>query len=298
MLYEKSQIVNKHSTELKGTIALIAAALFWGIEFVVEKDILFYYGANWSNTIRFAAASLVFLFVWRGKFKTATVGDWKKGMISGAAMGMGYSLQTMGLQYTSPGVNAFLCSAYIILIPFLAWYVVKRRPQAWTFFSVIIAVFGVFFMSTTGLSLSDVHMGIGEILTLLGSFFYAAGIVSCDYYAKNMDTKLLAGMQCIGTLLVAVIMAAIFEPLPNYLNGKIVLEFIYLILFASMFTQVLFTYGMRYVPSHKAGLIFLIESSSAMILGWIFMHDPVIISQIIGGILIIIAIVISNLKNN
>jgi len=297
MLHENSKSGNKHSTELKGTMALIAAALFWGIEFVVEKDILYYYGANWSNTIRFTAASLVFLFIWRDKFKTASGADWKKGMISGAAMGMGYSLQTMGLQYTSPGVNAFLCSAYIILIPFLVWYVDKRKPEKWIFFSIILAVFGVFFMSATGLSLSDVHMSRGEILTLLGSFFYAVGIVSCDYYAKNMDTKLLAGMQCIGTLLVAVIMAAIFEPLPNYINGKIVFEFIYLILFASMFTQVLFTYGMRYVPSHKAGLILLIESTSAMILGWIFMHDPVIISQIIGGILIIIAIVISNQKS-
>jgi len=43
------------------------------------------------------------------------------GVITGTMMFGGFIGQTTGLKYTTVGNNAFLTSAYVILVPFLAW---------------------------------------------------------------------------------------------------------------------------------------------------------------------------------
>jgi drug/metabolite transporter (DMT)-like permease len=88
-------------------------------------------------------------------------------------------------------------------------------------------------------------------------------------------------------------MAALLEATPDYVDGVIIVEFIYLILLASMGTQILFAFGMKYVSSNKAGIIFLLESVSAMILGWVFLDEEILFTQILGGVLIIASILIS-----
>lgn len=285
-----------HKKELIGTAALVFAALFWGIEFVVEKDILNHYGANWSNTIRFFAASSFFLIVFNKYFRRATLENWKDGLTSGAAMGFGYAFQTMGLKYVGAGVNAFISSGYIVMIPVFLWIMGAGRPSRRVYISVIIAMVGVGLLSSADFQLSELSLGKGETLTLFGAVFYALGIVLSENHARKMDVQLLAGIQCIGTFLVSIIMALLLESPPDYIDGTIFLEFVYLIIFASMLTQILFTYGMQYVSSSKAGVIFLLESISAMILGWMFLQDNIAGTHILGGIVIIISISIQSTK--
>lgn len=283
-----------HKKELIGTIALVFAALFWGIEFVVEKDILNHYGANWSNAIRFFVAGSFFLIVFNSSFRRATLENWKDGLISGSAMGFGYAFQTMGLKYVGAGVNAFISSGYIVMIPVFLWIMGSGKPSRRVYISVLTAMVGVGFLSSSDFQLSELALGKGETLTLFGAAFYALGIVLSEKYARKMDVQLLAGIQCIGTFLVSIIMALLLEPAPDYINRIIVLEFVYLIIFASMLTQILFTYGMQYVSSSKAGVIFLLEAISAMILGWLFLQDTIAVTHILGGIIIIISISIQS----
>lgn len=277
-----------------GTLALIAAAIFWGGEFVVEKDVLFHIEPNWSNTIRFFTTSVFALFVWRQKFRNATKTDWKKGLVSGGLMGLGFAFQTMGLETINAGVNAFLSAAYVLVIPFLLWGIEKKRPRALVLVSAAFALTGVVFMSSSGFSFQDFYMGKGEILTLLGSVCYASGIVAVDYYAPEMDEKLLAGMQFIATFFISLIFALCFESVPKSVDAGLVIEFAYLIVFATLFAQLLFTYGMKYVSSGKAGVIFLLESVSALVLGMLFLHEKVYWIQVLGSLMIIFAIVLQN----
>lgn len=285
-----------HKKELIGTIALVFAALFWGIEFVVEKDILNHYGANWSNSIRFFAASSVFLIAFRKKFRGAVSRNWLDGLLSGAAMGFGYAFQTMGLKYIGAGVNAFISSGYIVMIPVFIWIMGAGRPSPRVYISVITAMVGVGLLSSSDFQLSELSLGKGEVLTLIGAVFYALGIVLSENHARKMDVQLLAGIQCIGTFIVSTTMALLLEPVPDYIDGIILLEFVYLIIFASMLTQILFAYGMQYVSSSKAGVIFLLESISAMVLGWFFLQDNIAATHILGGIIIIISISIQSTR--
>lgn len=209
-------------------------------------------------------------------------------------MGLGFAFQTMGLETINAGVNAFLSAAYILVIPFFLWIAEKKTPKLLVVVSAVIAVTGVLFMSSVGFSIEDFHMGIGEILTLIGSVCYAGGIVTVDLYAREMDGKLLAGMQFVATFFISIMFALLFEDVPATIDSRLVIEFGYLIIFATLFAQLLFTYGMKYVSSEKAGMIFLLESVSAMVLGIFFLKETVYLVQAAGSVLIIMAIVIQD----
>lgn len=277
-----------------GTVALVLAALFWGGEFVVEKDVLSYVGPNWSNAIRFAVSSLFCLIVWKRAFIRASRDDWKKGLISGSLMGLGFAFQTMGLATINAGVNAFLCASYILVIPFILWRIERKRPRIILFISAVVAITGILFMSQNSFSLAGFALGRGELLTIIGSVCYAGGIVAVDYYAAEMDPKFLTGSQCIATFMIALIMALVFEEAPQTVSAALALEFVYLIVFSSLMAQILFNYGMKYISSGPAGAIFLLESVSALLLGVIFLKEALTWSQIIGSLCIIIAILMAN----
>lgn len=106
------------TNEKKGTFLCIVAALFWGLEFTVEKDVLSYIAPNWSNAIRFFIASLILLVIFRKRIALASLIEWKRGLYAGGLMGLGYAFQTMGLESINSGINALLCAAYVVIIPF------------------------------------------------------------------------------------------------------------------------------------------------------------------------------------
>ena len=280
--------------KLTGVSALILAAFFWGGEFVVEKDVLSYVEPNWSNAIRFAVASLCCLTIWRKSFIRANREDWKKGLISGSLMGLGFAFQTMGLATINAGVNAFLCASYILVIPFVLWRIERKKPQGIIFISAVTAIIGIVIMSLNDFSPEDFSLGRGEILTLIGSICYAGGIVAVDYYAAAMDSKFLAGSQCIATFVIAIFMALLIEEVPQTMSVRLTFEFVYLIVFSSLMAQLLFNYGMKYVSSGSAGALFLLESVSALFLGAIFLKEVITLNQIMGSVLIIVAILLSN----
>lgn len=284
----------KISNNFKGTTAIVLASLFWGLEFVVEKDVLSHIEPNWSNAIRFSIASIFCIIFWWNKVNNSSRNDWLKGLLSGAAMGLGYAFQTMGLESINAGINAFLSAAYIVIIPFLVWFIEKQKPTNIVFISAIIAIVGVSIMSLNAYRSGSVTIGVGELLTLIGSVFYALGIVSVDYYAKTVDCFLLATIQCISTFGVSIILALILEDTPSYFDTTLMVEFTYLVIFASIITQILFTYGMKHVTSHRASILFLLESVSAVIFGRMFLNEKIKKNQIIGALFIIISIILTN----
>ena len=103
-------------------------------------------------------------------------------------------------------------------------------------------------------------------------------------------------MQFIFSFAVALVMAlALGEPVPSFdmVSAPIVMEFIYLVVFGTFFTQLLFTFGVKYASASQAGVIFSLESVSATVFGCIFLHEIMQGVQIAGSILILLSIIIS-----
>ena len=282
---------------LMGVVLLVIAAMLWGGEYAVAKDVLDVMPPNWINMIRTAAASIIGIIVWRKDFKAATAKDWGRGAIVGIFFGLGFATQTMGLETVNAGINAFLSSAYVILVPFMAWGVLKARPHRNVFIAAVIGICGISIMSVTGFSTGELSIGMGEILSLVSAIFYACAMIALDIFTEKTSPGFLTGSQFIFTFAVAAVFALIMEQPPAVeMDGLIIAEFIYLIFLGTFLTQLLFTFGIKYASATQAGVIFPLESVSATALGCLFLGEVLEGVHIIGGILLVIAIIISSLE--
>ena len=101
-------------------IALALVALFWGLGFVAMKDALDSYPTFWLLVIRFVSAALLMAAFFRRRLSGLSRSGIRAGMIIGLFLFLGFATQTLGLNYTTPGKQAFLTATYVVLVPFLS----------------------------------------------------------------------------------------------------------------------------------------------------------------------------------
>ena len=66
-----------------------------------------------------------------------------KGSLTGVAVAAAYALQTIGLEHTTPGINAFLTAVYCVITPFMMWAITRRRPSVFRFAAAAACFAGV-----------------------------------------------------------------------------------------------------------------------------------------------------------
>ena len=119
--------MDKANKKTLGRLALFSAAFLWGLSFVAMKNVLTNIPTLYVLAIRFCGAALILLPFCARSLKKID----KKYIASGALMGaillLAYISQTYGLSMTTPGKNAFLTSAYCIIVPFLYWIHIYQR---------------------------------------------------------------------------------------------------------------------------------------------------------------------------
>jgi drug/metabolite transporter (DMT)-like permease len=120
----------------------------------------------------------------------------------------GSTLQQIGIQYTSSSESAFLTGFYIVFTPLLQVVVPSisagAKPKWNTWLAVSLAMLGLFIISESqfargGDSEGSMTLGYGEILTLIGAFFWTFHILLTDYATDRVDGLQLTLVQLLGT---------------------------------------------------------------------------------------------------
>src|SRR5919201_974248 len=97
-------------------LLLVLVTAVWGWTFVLVKDAISQYPTLPFLAMRFALAALVMaVLVHRLPSRRALV----RGAAIGAAPAAGYLLQTVGLQYTSPGNAGLITGLFVVFTPLL-----------------------------------------------------------------------------------------------------------------------------------------------------------------------------------
>ena len=122
---------------------LFAAAMIWGTSFFIMKNALDVMPVFFLLAIRFTAGAVLLALVCWKKWKTVTKDYLWRGAIIGAFLFLAYLEQTFGLDRTTPSKNAFLTSVYCVLVPFLYWAVMARKPDKYNILAAVLCVAGV-----------------------------------------------------------------------------------------------------------------------------------------------------------
>ena len=138
-----SQQKEKSGLAKFATPLIILATIIWGSSFVVMKSSVDVLPTFWLLAIRFSFAALVLAVVFIRRWKVLD----KQYLIGGTVMGfclfLAYTFQTFGLEQTTSGKNAFFTAVYCVIVPFLYWFIAKRRPDRFNLIAAFLCIGGI-----------------------------------------------------------------------------------------------------------------------------------------------------------
>lgn len=283
---------------LLAKLAILTATIIWGSTFVLMKDTVNVMAPSWLLFFRFTVGWVLLSVIFHKKLKLLN----KKYFLSGAIIGLclfcAYFSQTIGLADTTPGKNAMLTAGYCVLVPFLMWFVTKKRPDAYNVIAAFICIIGIGMVALTSQG-EKLTIVAGDALTLLGAFFYAAHIVAVWCTARDKDMIVITILQffyCSVFCLIASLITR--QPLNiNDIPADNLVMLAYLSVFGTTIALLLQNIGQKYVNPSAASILLSLESVFGVLFSLIFFadekKDPIIF---VGFFLVMVALIISETK--
>ena len=157
---------NKKS--LYADLSLVLVALIWGSGFVATKKALAHTTPYYLLAIRFIISFLIMAVVFFKKLKKMNFKDFKAGAVIGLFLFLGFATQTVGLNYTTAGKQAFITATNVVMVPFIYWGISKKKPDIYEVIAALLCFAGIGILSVD----SGCKMGYGEFLTFLCAIFF------------------------------------------------------------------------------------------------------------------------------
>ena len=275
-----------------GKTALFLTAMLWGSTFAIGKIATEVYSASFIIALRFTVANLALIFV---AFPLRKLID-KQYLIDGFWMGfslfLSYILQVAGLAMdTSPGESAFLCTTYCVMIPFMHWFVTKRRPRLLHIICVFLCLIGIGILSLQG----SLRMSMGDILTVLSGVPCAINMVISSFVCKDNDKNplLLTTIELFVVMVCAWICVFVSDGFPEKIYSEATVGIVYLGVIATALCLFLQSYGLKHTEASIGGMIISLESVFGVIFSILIYHEQVTLRMYIGFMIIFMAILLS-----
>lgn len=273
--------------------SLLLAAMIWGVAFVIMKNAVDVIPPNFLLAIRFSVSAICMAPFLIKRLKKLDRGTLIGGILAGIFMYLAFMTQTIGLQYTTAGKNAFITTAYVVLTPFCIWMVKKQRPGLYTLLPALICFTGIGILSLAGES----GINIGDVWTLACGILFAWHFAVVDHSTgKGRDVMVITLLQFATAGILGWILGFATETFPTVIPGNTWLGLGYLSIFSSLLGLTLQNVGVKYANGSHASLLLSLESLFGCLSGVIFLKEPLTPSLIIGGVLILAALVLSEVK--
>ena len=170
--------------------ALVVVTFIWGSTFVMVKDIVEQVPPMLFLAARFAlgAGALALLVTVLRRWRGMSLRELGWGVLTGVALGLGYVLQTVGLQYTTASRGGFITGLLVVLAPIMGVFVLRQLPDRWALMGVLLATVGLLMLAvvdTGGDSAGGLN--VGDLIVLGCAFAFAVQVVLVSKLARLYD---------------------------------------------------------------------------------------------------------------
>ena len=267
---------------------LFVVAGAWGATFTLIKSILQQMPPEAFICWRFIIAGVVLLAFARRVDRSAL----RPGAVLGLLVFTGYWCQTRGLMTISPSRCALLTGTYVVMVPFADWLLYRARIAAAAWFGSVLAVTG------TATLLGGIHARpqIGDALTLVSAVCFSLHVVLSAKYTASVSALGLAAMQVLFVGILAA-PAAAFVARPQ-LTPRIVGVVLFTAIVTTAIAFVALMWGQARVTATEAAVMLAFEPVAGSLTSVIFHGEPVTMGLVIGALLILAAMVVSQLPEN
>ena len=275
-----------------GEIGLIITAIIWGSGFVASAVSLEYYTPYQILAGRFVIGALILAIVFHKRLKMIKKSTLIKGSILGIVLYIAFVLQTVGLQYTTPSKNAFLTAVNVVIVPFIGFLIYKKKIDIFELGGAFMAMIGVAVLS---LKFSS-EINIGDLLTLCCAVGFAFHIFYTSKFVKDEDPIQLTIIQMTAAAVIGFVVVVFKGETTFSTETEGLLPLLYLAVFSTTIAFLLQTVAQKFITETKAAIILSTESFWGMAFSVAILSEVMTGKMIIGAVLILGAIVISETK--
>ena len=275
-----------------GKLALLAATLFWGTSFVVLKDTLDLVPPNFLIALRFTVAGILLAIVFWKRLLGVTKQMLWRGCVIGIFLFLAYFWQTLGLQRTTPGKNAFLTAGYCVLVPFMLWMIRGPKPDRYNVIAAVLCLGGIGLISLEG----DLTIGMGDVFTVVGGFFFGCHMVAIGNFMKEEDPVLMTILQFGAAAVCFWIASFLMEGLPEALPVKALLPIGYMSVFCTAVTLLLQSFGQKYTDPSAAAILLSLEAVFGAMFSLLLGKETLTVQVALGFVTIFLSVIVSETK--
>jgi drug/metabolite transporter (DMT)-like permease len=211
---------------------------------------------------------------------------------------IGYAIQATiffsALAYASAGLTTLLFFTYPAFVTLLIWVVEKEHPDSYRKSALILSLTGCVLTINFSVELTE---PLGLILGIASGFWYALYLMFGSRLVQSVSPVVASAYLCLGASL-SFFISTLFTGgiiVPQSMTG--IWTLISLSVIATALSIVTLFTGIQKVGIARAAIISTIEPVITVMLGIILLHEKLWNGQVLGGFLIVIAVVLANLTS-
>ena len=288
-------------TKSLSMVCALVTTFIWGTAFIAQDTGMDNIGPLTFNAARFVVGFLTILplalFFERKKIKLEILSKSKLFMkylvFMGVSLFLGTFLQQTALQYTNIANAAFFTVFYVPIVPILLFFIYSKKVH-WSIWPAIgLCVFGVYLLS----DFSNSEIMLGDGLVILCSVFWALHIIFAGKFMEEFDIPMFyAALQALFVALLSIIFSYIFEEINI---SKILMENSSILYAGALSGGIAFTlqmFAQKNIEEAPAAIIYSLEGVFAAIAGWVILNQFLSTNNMIGCLLILIAVISSQIS--
>jgi drug/metabolite transporter (DMT)-like permease len=269
---------------------LFFVALLWGTGFTVTKIALDVFSTVQLLFFRFFIAAIFSLIIFHKDMRKMNKSDLKAGIIMGIFLTLGYIFQTFGLEGTSAGKSAFLTGTNVVMVPFLAWFVSKKKPGKNNIIAAILMFLGIILLTVDFKNFGEFN--VADMLTFFCAISFAWQIVATGIFSGDKNPYIISTVQ-LSTCAVIFSVMMFFDKTPLHYTTTGAYSMVYLSIVTTLVCFLMQTIGQKYTSSSHAAIVLSLESVCGSVFGVMFLGEKYNYLMVIAFVVIFMSILIA-----
>jgi drug/metabolite transporter (DMT)-like permease len=273
--------------KIPGTVLVFLGAVCLSFGGIIVKS---FEGANlwqilfWRQFFFVIIVALYLFVTYKKKFFIIFYKSGVPGLVAGLFLGLGFSSYVFAMYYTTVANTLFIITTETIFLALFGYIYLKERINLVTLISILLGMSGVLLIVGSSISIQTSQQFFGNIVAFIMPVSFAVLIVIVRKYPKidMVPAQFTAGIiaALIGFLVAGKLSVSPHDLFLGFVAGA----------FQIGFGFILITVGSQTTPAAVVGVLMLTEAVLGPIWAWLFINEIPPLIVVIGGGIIIFAI--------
>ena len=281
-------------------LCLIICTLIWGTTFIAQDTGMDNIGPFTFNSARFYIGFLAvipFVFLFEKKKIKKEINNKTSEFIKliipiGIFLFLGCIFQQVSLLYTDVANSAFFTIFYVPMVPIIVYFLFSEKLHWSIWPSVFACVVGGYFLS----DINNAEVRFGDTLVLIGALFWALHIIYIGKIIQKFDLPFfIALMQNLIVATLSFVLVLMFEEIDFSKIKLETIEILYAGILSGGAAFALQIFGQKNISAAPAAIVMSLEGVVASVSAWIVLSQLLGINNIVGCILILSGVLLSQL---